>query len=216
MFPYELPLGVPANIVEIARYWGDFRPNDGNLSEQHPTPLVVPYEAAACRLMDELRKLARHERRHTPEPYATLWTRTLEKARKLALIWACSANPTAPIVTREAAAWAVQGSEYLTRRMIYLASCWVSENPHEGNLKRLLRTIEAAGPNKLDKSELSRATQWINRRERDDLIATLIESGSIVAEQVPTKTKTRTLYCASRFVTPFLQSFNGSSYALAA
>jgi hypothetical protein len=36
--------GIPPSILEAATWWGDFQPG-GNLSSEHPQPIVVPYTA---------------------------------------------------------------------------------------------------------------------------------------------------------------------------
>ena len=104
-------------------------------------------------------------------------------------------NPQSPVIGREAAVWGATLSEYLTRKMIYLAHHWIAENGQESALKRVHRLIMDRG--QMDKSALIRATQWLKRSERDEIIATLIEGGNVVPEQVSTKTKTRTLYVAA-------------------
>ena len=183
-----LSVDVPKQIIDVARYWGELRmPGDLN-----PRPMVVEYTPEATAIFDALQALARIERRQCPKPYDTLWSRTVEKARKLALIFAASIDHLHPVITGPAAAWAARLSEYLTRRMIHLANRWVSENQQESHVKRLQRLIESHG--QIEKSDLTRATQWLSRRDRDEIIATLIESGSIVVEQVEGTTKSRTVY----------------------
>lgn len=186
---------VPDRILQVARWWGDFKPIAGNLADQHPKPLVVPYTADATAFMADLRVRSRAEKQKTEARYATLWTRTTEKARKLALLYACSADHLRPIVTLEAAEWAARVSEYLTRRMTWLASRWIAENRQESNSKRVLRIIEQNG--RIDRSTLTRLTQWLTKRERDEVLATLSESGSIRTETQLSATRPATVYAST-------------------
>jgi hypothetical protein len=190
-------LSMPVGVIDVARYWGNLQ-TGGNLGAHNPDPRVVPYTDDAAKVMNDLRTLARYERKLIGKPYGTLWTRTVEKARKLALLWACSMNHVDPVVTVEAATWAAKVSEYLTRRMIYLASCWVAENRQESDLKRVQRIIDGAPGGRMTGADLARATQWLTRTQRGDLIASLLESGGIGRETEPTGTKPRTFYVSGR------------------
>jgi hypothetical protein len=169
---------IPDSIVEVARFWGDFNPG-GNLSSENPQPLTVEYASDAQQMVLELEQRAREERRGRTDAVLALWTRTTEKACKLALLYACSANHERPFVDAEAAAWATELSEYLTRKMIAAASDWVSENVYESKLKRLYRDIRAAGEEGLTRSDIYRKTRHLNKKEREELLERLVELGDV-------------------------------------
>jgi len=186
---------VPKSIVDVARYWGDFHPG-GNLSGEHPQPLVVDYTDDARQMMTDLERVARDERHARSDAVFALWTRTTEKARKLALLYACSVNHEQPIVDATAAKWATVLSEYLTRKMISVAADWVSENPFEAKLKRLYRDIREAGKPGLTRSQLCRKTKHLNKKERDELIERLLELEDIREVREPTRGAPRIRYTA--------------------
>jgi hypothetical protein len=55
----------------------------------------------------------------------------------------------------------------------------VADNPTEANHKRVLGIIRNAGDAGLTRNELARRTQFLDQRQRAELIASLIESGQI-------------------------------------
>ena len=55
----------------------------------------------------------------------------------------------------------------------------VADTETEAHLKRLKEIIRAAGAKGITKSEITRASQWLKARDRDEILLTLIESGDI-------------------------------------
>jgi hypothetical protein len=194
---------LPQSLIDQARFWNDFSPG-GNLSHVNPQPLIVESLPAARRIMYEFDTTAQDEQRRIGEPLGSLWPRATEKANKLSLLFACSENAQSPIVTDAAATWAVELVTHLTRRLVFLASRWVSENRQERGIKRFTRIIEDAGPGGISKSGIINATEWLGKRERDEYLATLVESGKVVLQQIETKGRPRTVYTHRRFATEAL------------
>jgi hypothetical protein len=186
---------VPPAIVEKVRRWGDFR-RGGNLSEEHPEPLTVDYGPGAAAVMKELERRGRAERKGKGDAVRALWTRTTEKARKLALIHACSRDPDDLVVDVESAEWAARLSEYLTRKMIFEAVEWVAENPYEASRKRLLRTIRRGGKAGLTGTELCLRSRFLKRKERAEIVESLQETGEITVITEPSGGAPRTRYVA--------------------
>lgn len=186
---------VPTSILECARYWGAYQ-TPGNLSSEHPTPTVIAYTPDAERILLDLEKSARAERSGKGSEVATLWTRTTEKARKLALLYACSADRLAPVVDEDAATWGAAVSDYLTRRLLYLAEQHIADNPFEEKRKRVLRAIRGK-PDGISGSDLCFATKSIPSRERKEVLESLQESGEIRIEQRQTGGRPLSLYVAA-------------------
>jgi hypothetical protein len=176
---------VPEWIIEQTRMWGAFSPG-GNLSGENPQPKVITYSAEAREAMVALEQRTREQRLECGEPVTTLWTRTTEKARKLALIYACSANAESPVVNEEAANWAATVSEYLTRKIIFISADWVSETPFEAKRKRVLREIRKAGHEGLTRTQLCRKTKHLQTKERTEIIQSLQATGEIKEERAKT------------------------------
>ncbi len=60
----------------------------------------------------------------------------------------------------------------------------VADSEYEAKLKRVLRTIIAAGTKGMVQSGFCRKTQWLSSRERDDIAKTLADSGQVVVSIV--------------------------------
>jgi hypothetical protein len=185
----------PAHIIDIARYWGEFQPG-GNLANENPKQQIAPYSNVARQVMIDLEHHARQERRQASETIAALWTRTTEKARKLALIHACSANHERPEVDEVSATWGAAVSEYLTRKLISIAAEWVSENPFEAKRKRVLRLISKAGVEGMSRTQLYRKTKYLQTKERADILESLESTGEIRLERLATSGAPRVTYRA--------------------
>lgn len=184
----------PRRILDVARFWGEFRPG-GNLSPENPDPLIIRYTPEAKAAMRELGSLARREMMRGGDT-ATLWTRTVEKAKKLAMLYACSADPFRPHIDQAAATWAAGLSEFLTHKAVAIAQAWIAANPFEAKRKAVLRTIKAAGEAGLTTSELCRATRTLPKRERLEIMDSLEQAGEVQLAAIETATKPRTVYVA--------------------
>lgn len=184
---------VPKNILAIAKTWFHFSPG-GNLENEHPSPYVVDYDLGAEDVFQRLEETAYNERAKGCDTVASMWTRTVEKARKLALIFACSEHTQSPRVNTSAAEWACDLSEYLTRKMIFTASDWVAENQFDAMSKKVLRIIKAAGKKGITRSGLTGKTRGIRARDRNEILEALALSGDIRCEEEKTATNKKSVY----------------------
>src|SRR5262249_32935393 len=151
----RVPQGeVPSALVETARWWGNFT-SGGNLAREHPEPLVVTATPEAGEVFDGLAATVDEEGNGPDSSARPLWARAEEKACRLALISACSANRERPVIDEAAARWACGLSEYLTRRMLFLAQQWVADGQFDARQKKVLRIIREAGGS-IGRNELTR------------------------------------------------------------
>ncbi len=183
---------IPESIVAAASWWGNFKPG-GNLQAEHPDPHVVPYSEEAGAIFDRMAALVDAELSKPDGDGRSLWARAEEKACRLALIYSCSAARDSPVIDGDAARWACELSEYLTRRMLFVAHEWVADGLFDARQKRVLRIIRRAG-GLIGRRELSRCTQSMTQRERQEVIENLIETGQIETVVTPTTTKPRVSY----------------------
>lgn len=123
--------------------------------------------------------------------YAALWSRSGEKAAKLALIHACSRSRTLPerveLVDVE---WGIKAANWMTRRILGACVDHVAENEQEAKSKRILSII---GSGKITVNQLSRRTQWLRARERDEILRDMIGNGVLMCEQITTNGRPKTL-----------------------
>lgn len=186
---------IPDELVKTVRFWHQFGIYD-ELDIQHPKPKTVEYDNQAESVFDALETEAYEHQSKDNDTIASLWTRTNEKARKLALIYACSESAESPLVTRQAAEWACDLSRYLTRKIIHDASDWISENPFDAARKRVLRIIKDSKSKGISASGLCRKTQSLKKKERDEILHNLLSSGIVQQTNIGTKTKPKTVYVA--------------------
>jgi len=69
-------------------------------------------------------------------------------------------------------------ANFLTRKMLHKAGEHVAENETESRAKKVLRLIDR----EITMSELTRRTQWLRGKERQELIADLIHAGFLESE----------------------------------
>ena len=91
-----------------------------------------------------------------------------------------------PVIRLEEAVWAIEFVRHFARRTIDAVERHVADTETEAHLKRLREIIRKAGSTGVTKSELTRASQWLRARDRDDILLTLVESGDIVTVEQET------------------------------
>ena len=185
-------LGVPEPLKQAAEWWGALQPG-GNLFKEHPKPIVVETTPEAGEVFDALASTVDAELAKPDETGRSLWARAEEKACRLALIYACSANAEKPVIDADAARWACDLSSYLTRRMLYIAHEWVADGVFDARQKRVVRVVRKAG-GKISRSELCRKTQWLTQRERQEVIDNLLETQQLRQEEETSATRPKVVY----------------------
>ncbi len=194
------PAPVPEAIIKSVRGWLAFSPGAalGNLgSTEHPTPTTVLYTHDANeRLLGHLKAIS--EKRMSEEPIvAALWSRSGEKAAKLALLFACSRTEVWDgefIVEIDDIDRAIKLANWLTRWLICQCRGRVGENMVELAKLRILQII---GKDELTSSILTRKTQFLNARERRELVDDLLSAGRIIRKTVVTDGRTKTVFYRS-------------------
>lgn len=194
---------IPAPILESAKWWSEFQPsgNAGNLAARHPVPQLVEQTAEAAHHLRACREEAdqeysRAERRNDAVSMA-IWARAYEKARRLALIHACSANRVNPSIDAEAARWACAFVEHQTRRMLFMAGCHTSESEFDAKRKRLLEVLSKwerqHGDQGMPFWMINRKLPW-SMREHEEIRATLLSQRLIELQTSHTGGRPATVY----------------------
>jgi len=70
----------------------------------------------------------------------------------------------------------------------------VADTEIEAHLKRLKEIIRNAGAKGITKSEITRASQWLKSRDRNEILETLIESGDITTGMRGSSTRQAMVY----------------------
>ena len=123
----------------------------------------------------------------------TIWARAAQKARRLALIYACSADYENLRITAEAVRWATQFVGHQTRRMLFMASAHVAENPFHAECLKVMEKLREAPACELNHSTLLKRMK-MRAKDFRELIETMHERGDIGIRRVPTTGRTGTYY----------------------
>jgi len=196
---------MPAHLIETAAWWRDYHPSQvnpstgrqPNLEEEHPTPAIVPQTNDGLEILDQFADEADDEYHAATEASdrvrAVLWTRAGENALRLSLVYACSRDHQAPCIDSEVATWAVRFAGHLVRRMVFLASHHVAENPFHEECLRLVRKLHEAPSRELSHQVLLKRMKMRSKDFRE-LISTLLERGDIMEAKQATGGRTRSVY----------------------
>lgn len=148
---------------------------------------IVPHDDAAAEyfahVQDEADTLVRVMRGQGSQ-LVDLWVRMAEHVAKLALIRSVANDPTKPTGVADVA-WAHRLVVWCIERTMAVAEQRVADSPQEALTKRVLRVVTAAGPGGMTSSQLCRATQWLRRGDRKDIVQTLVESGELLSDAGP-------------------------------
>lgn len=202
--PYRRFEKAPESIVEQVKAWLAFTPGGGNLASQNPTAAVIEADDAATRRLRTHEWQIREKQQTEDSRHSAVWSRAAEKTFKLALLFACSrgtrelAAGKLPTITKRDADLAVMTCNWTTRSLIRRAADYIAHNEIEASVKRLLRAIPGEG---CTLSELTRRTQWMRSKERQDVLTTLSDAGIIAFEQL--QTNGRPITVVKRTSTPF-------------
>jgi hypothetical protein len=152
----------------------------GALNEVIPSPRTVPmHDEAIAHFRNLDSEILMHLRKARGTGFTSILARIEENATKLALIRAVSRDPVDPIITFDDAQWGINLAQHCANFTIYEATARISENVIESNHKRALQILKNNGANGMAKSEFTRKTQFIDHRQRDSVLRTLIDSGLI-------------------------------------
>jgi hypothetical protein len=194
---------VPGSILGTAQWWADFSPGErrANLADLHPVPKVVAHTPEAADVLRAFRERAESEyslaEDKVDQAGMAIWARANEKARRLALIYACSANHVTPQITADAARWACAFVEHQTRRMLFMSAEYVSENEFDARCKKLVATLrkwqERHGDDWMPFWQINRRHPW-SEREHEEVRTTLLNQRLIEYQERKTGGTPQRLY----------------------
>lgn len=172
----------------------------GNAASAIPKPWTVPYatpqaEARARAMREEqIEMLRRHQGTHLTGIIARL----AENAAKVALIKAVTDNPGSPAITTVDLDWGMGIASRSVQTLMHAVKERVADNEYEALVKRVHKVIADAGSAGIDGKELSRKSQFLDRRKRADIVAHLEEAGMIrgqvFAQPAGERGRPRTIY----------------------
>lgn len=123
--------------------------------------------------------------------------RANEKARRLALVHACSRDHRHLEIDGDGARWACEFVDHQTRRMLFMAGESVSENEFDGRCKKLVATLrlwrEKHGDEWMPFWKINRKHPWSDR-EHEDVRTTLLNQRLIEYDERRTGGTPQRLY----------------------
>jgi hypothetical protein len=167
---------------------------EGNLSDVGAVeevvvkPRVVPSTLDAREAFQRLdQDLLEQLRQSRGTGFSSILARIEENAAKLAMIRAVSRDPVDPQIEGQDAEWGILLSRHCAELTIREAAARVSENTVEAHHKRALQILRDAGQLGMPRSEFTRRTQFMDHRQREGVLHTLVEAKLVEAELRPSK-----------------------------
>jgi len=176
------PDKLPLEIIDRVRGWLTLRTHSGDLADKSDGAWPIEInrdEEAHQRLHEHTVKISR--RRMDEEPItAAIWSRAAEKTAKLALLFACSRclPGYVPVIQLCDVDMAIKLNNWITRRMLQQADRHVSASPF-GQMVNEMRTLLRSRDGEWTMSEITRKTRGLKPRERNDILQTLLQDGTI-------------------------------------
>ena len=133
-------------------------------------------------------------------PFTPILARIAENSAKVALIRAVARDPVTPLIRADDAEWAIGFVQGCADWTMHEVERRVADNDIERNHKRLLEIIRSAGPAGITKNDLIRRSQFLDKRQRDEILVALVEAGLIDTALRPTVTKPITVFRVSEVV----------------
>jgi hypothetical protein len=188
---------LPPEVLITAKWWADYRPGPGNLERWHPEPATIQQSDGAKSAIIESRKESEAQYKMAEAANdsvgTTVWGRVSEQVRKLSLLYAISENHRTPIVTESAARWASKFMLHQTRRMLYMASRHVADNPFEAECLKLMTKLREAPGQQLPHSVLLKRMK-IESKRFIEIVSTLQQRRDLETVDVQTAGRTGAAY----------------------
>jgi hypothetical protein len=157
---------------------------ENNLYGEYPHPMVIQETPEATQRLKNVFTLADEEYRKASaiedDAANALWARAGEKVSKLAALYAISRKPLNPQVDVEAVDWAWRLVAHMTKRMLYMATVFVSETDFDSQAKKIVRRVKAKN-GRISHGKLLRGSH-LDKDAFKKIIETLCESGVLKKE----------------------------------
>ena len=157
---------------------------ENNLYGKYPHPMIIQETPEATQKLKEVFTLADEEYRKASavedDAANALWARAGEKVSKLAALYAISREPLNPQVDVEAVDWAWRLVAHMTKRMLYMATVFVSETDFDSQAKKIVRRVKAKN-GRISHGKLLRGSH-LDKDAFKKIIETLCESGVLKKE----------------------------------
>lgn len=185
-------VAMPPHLVELAQAIREGAEGHiafplGEGPQQTPQPYAVPYadETAAVLARQMRDRQIAMLREHRGSNYTGIIARMAENGAKIALVKAITDNPARPAITAADIDWGMAVSRQSVESLMRAVKERVADNEYEREVKKVHLVIANAGSAGIDGRSLSRATQFVDKRKRESILAHLDEAAMIRVEETP-------------------------------
>lgn len=193
---------VPEALITTIQAWFQRQGNmaAGNLGQVLSNePQKVEIDDQADKILREFSRYCRVQKKlHRDESgMDALWARGAEHAKKVALVIACGMNMQIPIIGQTAAEYSTKLVRFLTHDLVGETRDRVSDTQFGREEKRVYRVLKNAGAAGCSLSEIARKVQGLKKRERMEILDSLMEAEQIRRQEVkPTLGRTSVRFYA--------------------
>ena len=157
---------------EIVAQWAVFNAPATTSAHDQFGPTIVRHGDTLPEIHAMKREQDRTFREAGPET-GPLWGRYRENALKIAMVLAIMRNPVAPVLTPGDLKFAKDFVGWSCQFMHYLATGHLADSEHERVRNTLAQIIRSAGLDGIGRSAITRRTQRISARSREDALRVL-------------------------------------------
>ena len=160
-----------------------------------PAPMLVQMEPAALAIFDDLDlEMTTRQRAAVGTEQGAVLARVWENTAKVALIKAVSADPNTPVIRERDALWARELVAHCVGTLLQQSERHLADTRIEKHHKRVLEIIRAAGQQGIRRRDLTRKTQFLDLRVRQEVLQTLVESEQIICVSRQTRGRKAEVY----------------------
>lgn len=189
----DVDLTPPDYLVAQVKQWMErpknATPKDAFDASVNIDPPKYVFDSDAKQRLNSYRLMMRKQTAGAPTMIAPIMARAAEHAEKIAMIAAIDEWHDGELVVDDCVMeWAIKVANYCVISLCQLCDDSISRNDEERAKKKLL-SVFAKNRRWLTSSAVVRLTPYLNRRQRNDLLADLCEAGRVEVKQDEGKTK---------------------------
>ena len=116
---------------------------------------------------------------------ACLWAKTEENARKISIIIAAGTDFEKPIITGPIAEYSCRLIKYILTQFVNKTVPKIVSSKVDMNKQKILEIVKKSGIRGCLNRDITRSARWSTRKQRNELLGDLIESGEIITAPGP-------------------------------
>ena len=183
--------GIPDDLIQDVQAWAtrqvplDFSGGDvKTLATPSHTPaigqqIVIPTQVEAEREFVAFDAYAEHQARHNSDS-GSIWLKAEENARRVALIVAAGQAFEQPVISQQDAQYACRLMKFLLADFVMTVEPEITASITEAAKRKLVAIVRQFGKAGCVKRDITRKSQFLNQRLRDQMVADLLEAGELI------------------------------------